>query len=70
MTAPKRILCTMACLESLRNNHGYLKETIGSLVRLLTSMPQGEHWNRLLDEISKLDAILAGIKGALDGIEK
>ncbi len=43
MTDPKRILCTMACLESLRDHQGYLEETIGSSVGLLKSMPEGEH---------------------------
>ena len=37
MTDPERILCTMACLESLRNHQGYLTEMIGSLVKLRNS---------------------------------
>lgn len=70
MTDPNRILCTMACLESLRNHQGYLVETIGSLVKLLKSMPEGKHRDRLLDEISKLDVIDGGIKEALDVMEE
>ena len=70
MTDPKRILCTMACLESLRNHQGYLTETIGSLVKLMKDMPEGERRNRLLDEISKLDVIAGGIKEALDVMEE
>jgi hypothetical protein len=49
---------------------GYLTETIGSLVKLLKSMPEGVHRNRLLDEISKLDVIAGGIKKALDVMEE
>jgi hypothetical protein len=60
----------MACLESLRNRQGYLEETIRSLVALMKSMPEGEHRNQLLDEISKLDVISVGIKNALDGMEE
>jgi hypothetical protein len=29
MTDPERILCTMACLESLRNHQGYLEGKMG-----------------------------------------
>ena len=70
MTDLKRILCTIACLESLRNHQGYLVETIGSLVKLWKSMPEGEHQNRLLDEISKLYVIAGGVKEALDAMEE
>jgi len=60
----------MACLESLRNNQEYLTKTIGSLVKLMKSLPEGEHRDRLLDEISKLDVIAGGIKEALDVMEE
>ena len=66
MTDPQKILCTMACLESLRNHQGYLYETIGSIDKLYESMPEGEHRDKLLDEISKLDVIANGIKEAMD----
>ena len=68
MNDPKRILYTMTCLESLHNQHKNLVVTIGSLVKQLKSMPEGEHQNRLLDEISKLYVISGGIKEALDSI--
>jgi hypothetical protein len=70
MTDPKRVLYKMAYMESLQNHQGYLKETIGSLVKLLKSMPKGKRRDRLLDEISKLDVITGGIKEALDVMEE
>ena len=70
MTDPRKILCTMACLESLRNNQGYLYETIGSIYERYESMPEGKHKQRLLDEISRLDVIANGIKEALDVMEE
>ena len=69
MTDPQKILCTMACLESLHNQHENLVATIGSLVKLLKSMPEGEHRDRLLDRISELDVIAGGIKEAPDVME-
>ena len=57
MTDPKRILCTMACLKSLRNHQGYLYETIRSIYKLYESMPDGENRDQLFDEISELDVI-------------
>lgn len=66
---PPNILRVMACMESLRNHQNFLTETIGSLVRLLKSMPPGEQRDRLLDEISKLDVIANGIRITLDAIE-
>ena len=70
MTDPKKILRTMACLESRRNHQGYLYETIRSIYKLYESMPEGEHRDRLLNEISKLDVIANGIKEALDVMEE
>jgi hypothetical protein len=35
MTDPEKILCTMACFESLRNHQEYLEEGVGSLVGVL-----------------------------------
>ena len=61
MTDTKHIPCTMASPESLRNHQGYPEEATGSLVKLMKSMPGGEHRNKLLDEISKLDVIAGGI---------
>ena len=66
MTDHERILCTMACLESLRNHQGYLYETIRSIYKLYESMPEGEHKNQLLDRISALAVIANRIKEAMD----
>ena len=62
MTDPKHILCTMYCMESLWNHQRYLEETIGSQVTLLKSMPEGEYQDWLLDEISKFDGLLVGLR--------
>ena len=70
MTDPRTTLRLMACLESLRNHQDYLYETIGSIYKLYKSMPEGEHRDKLLDEISKLDVIANGIKETLDVIEE
>jgi hypothetical protein len=60
----------MACLESLHNHQDFLYKTIGSIYKLYESMPDGEHRNRLLDEISKLDVITNGIRDTLDMMEE
>jgi len=60
----------MASSESLRNNQGYLEETIGRTVRLMKSMPEGERRDQPLYEIGKLDVNANGIKEALYVMEE
>ena len=60
MTDPQIILCTMACLESLRNQQYHLYNAIRSIYRLYESMPEREHKDKHLDEISKIDVIAVG----------
>jgi hypothetical protein len=44
------------------------KETIGNLLRLAKSLPEGDDQNRLIDEISALDVIAETIREALDSL--
>ena len=62
MTKPPSHLPQLACLEALPNQQQNLVETIGKLVEIIKSLPEGEARDRLLDKIDCLDAIADVIK--------
>ena len=55
-----------AQLEGLRNCLRNLQETIGSLVELMLTLPEGPTRKQLLEEVSCLDAIADGMRKALE----
>ncbi len=55
-----------ACLEIVRNQQTNLVETVGRLVQIMESMPEGDARAGLLEEISCLDVIEKIKKKALD----
>jgi hypothetical protein len=57
MTDPQSHLTQLACMEALGNQQHNLVETIGSLLEIMKSLPDGEARNQLLDEISCLDVL-------------
>jgi hypothetical protein len=68
MTKPQTLLRQCAAMESFRNQQQYLEQTIGRLVKLMKTLPQGRARDTLLNEISALDVIAGGIRRALDTI--
>jgi hypothetical protein len=50
-------LTQLAALEALRHKQHNLEETIGRLVNLMESLPEGSVRTRLCEEISCLDSI-------------
>ena len=68
MTKPQTLLRQCAAMESLQNQQKYLEQTIGRLVKLMKTLPQGKARDTLLNEISALDVIAGGIRRALDTI--
>lgn len=62
-------LTLLAALEALRNQRQHLEETIGKLVALMQSHPEGRVRDGLLDEISALDVIAGVMRRALDSTD-
>jgi hypothetical protein len=60
--------CPFAAEETLRNQLRDLEETIGRLVRLAKSRPEGKLRDRLFEEISSLDSIADVMRQALDSL--
>ena len=56
----------LATLEALRNQLHNLEETIGRLLEMTKSLPEGETRNWLLEEISALGLIADVIRQAVD----
>ena len=63
-----KIATRIAAEEILRNQLRDLEETIGSLVRLAKSQPEGELRDKLFEEISTLDSIADVMRQALDSL--
>ena len=55
-----------AQLEGLRNCLRNLEETIGSLVELMLSLPEGPIREQLLEEVSCLDSIADVMRKAME----
>ncbi len=53
---------------AIRDKVKYLEETIGGIVLIAKSLPEGDQRNALFDEISNLDVIAETIKEALDSL--
>jgi hypothetical protein len=66
---PPKIPTRMAAEEALRRQLHNLEETIGRLIRLKDSLPQGTVRNRILAEISALDSIADVQRQALDSLK-
>ena len=59
------VLRRMAAFQALCNSLRNLEETIVELLELNQLLPEGELRNKLVDEISALDAIADGMRKAL-----
>lgn len=59
-------LTTRAALESIRGQLHNLEETIGRVVQLQKSLPEGPGSDQLWEEISALDSIADVMRQALD----
>ncbi len=66
MTGLHSRLTQLACLEALQNQQQNHVDTIGRLVEIMKSMPEGEARAKLVDEISCLDVIAEVMRKALD----
>jgi hypothetical protein len=66
MTDLQSSLTQLACLEALHNQQQNLVETIGKLVGIMKTLPEGEARSKLVDQISCLDVIAEVTKRALD----
>jgi hypothetical protein len=56
-------LTQQACLEAIENQFEHMQLTIARLVKLQQELPEGEHRDRLLDEISCLDVMRVAVEG-------
>jgi len=60
-------LTTLAALEAIRNQQHHLEETIGRILALMKTLPEGEARDGLLEEISCLDVIAEVIRPKFHG---
>lgn len=56
------------CLEAIQNQQQHLVQTIGRIVEIMKSLPEGEIRSKLVDEISCLDVIAEVTKKALNSL--
>jgi hypothetical protein len=58
-------LTQQACLETIENQFEHLQLSIARLVKMQQELPEGEHRDRLLNEISCLDVIVEVMRVAV-----
>jgi len=68
MSEPPKALAIIAAKEALEKQLHNLEGTISRLVRLKDSLPEGNHKDRLAEEISGLDSLADFMQRVLDSI--